>query len=76
MAVQSMGDGHTCRLVDKGIVRIKMNDRTMRELKDVRYIPRMIKKLILVGALEAEGLKGLLEKALSRCLIIGCFEEH
>jgi len=30
----------------------------MRELKDVRYIPRMMTNLISVGALEAEGLKG------------------
>jgi len=55
-----MGNDHMYRLVDKGIVRIKMYNGTMRELKDVRYIPRMTENLISVGALEAEGLRGTL----------------
>jgi len=29
----------------------------MRELKEVRYVPRMMKNLISVGALEVEGLR-------------------
>ena len=48
-----MGDDHTCRLVGQGTVRIKIYDGTMRELKNVRYISRMMKNLILVGALDA-----------------------
>ena len=38
----SMGDDHTCRLFDKGTVRIKMYNGTMRELKEVRYIPTIM----------------------------------
>ena len=60
-----MGDDHTCQLVDKGTVRIRMYDGILRELKEVRYIPHMTKNLISVGALEVEG---LLEKAFSRYL--------
>ena len=37
-----MRDDHTCQLVYKGTVRIKMYDGTMRELKEVRYIPSTI----------------------------------
>ena len=54
----SMGDDHTCQLVDKGTVRIRMYVETLRELKEERYIPHMTKNLISIGALEAEGLRG------------------
>ena len=47
-------------MVGKGTVRVKMYDGTMRELKDVRYIPRMMKNLISDGVLEAKGLIGTL----------------
>jgi len=56
----SMGDNHTCQLVGKSIVRIRMYDGTLRELKEVIYIPTMTKKIISDGALEAEGLRGTL----------------
>jgi len=39
--LMSMEDDHTCRLAGKGTICIKMYDETMRELKDVRYIPHM-----------------------------------
>jgi len=58
--LMSMGDDHTCRFVGRGTVRIRMYDGTLRELKDVRNIPSMKKNIILVGGLEAEGLKGTL----------------
>ena len=32
----SMENSHTCRLVGKDIVRIRMYDGTLRELKEVR----------------------------------------
>ena len=37
-----MGDDHTCRLVGKGTVRIRMYDRTLRQLKEMSYVPRMM----------------------------------
>ena len=39
--LMSIGDDHTCQLVGKGTVRMKIYDEIMRELKDVRYIPHM-----------------------------------
>ena len=39
--LMSMEDDHICRLVGKGTVCIKIYDGTMRELKEVRYIPNM-----------------------------------
>ena len=41
-----------------GIVRIKLSDGIVRELKDVRYVPELNKNLILIGVLEAHGLRG------------------
>jgi len=60
----SIGDDRTCLLVGKGTIYIKMYDRTMKELKEVRYIPHMTKNLISVEALEAKGLRGLGEDIL------------
>jgi len=45
-SLMSIGDDHTCRLVGNGTVRIMTYDRTMRELKKVRYIPSMTKNII------------------------------
>jgi len=47
------------QLVGKATICIKMYDEKMRELKDVRYTPRMM-NLISVGALEVEGLREIL----------------
>ena len=47
-------------VVGKSTVRIKIYDGTVRELKEVRYIPCMTKNIISVGALEVEGLRGTL----------------
>ena len=64
----SMGDDHTCQMVGKGIVRIRMYDETLRELKKKRYILRMTKNLSSVGALEAEGLRGTLGEGVLKML--------
>jgi len=60
-----MGDDHTCRLVSRGTVRIRMYDGTLRELKEVRYILSITKNIISVGALEAEGLR----RTLGECVL-------
>jgi len=56
----SMRDDLTYQLAGKGKVCIRMYHGTLRELKELRYIPRMMKNLISVGALEVEALKGTL----------------
>jgi len=52
----------TCHIEGIGTVRIKIFDGTVRELQVVRYIPQLKKNLISVGVLEAQGLRGTLEK--------------
>ena len=52
-----MGDDHPCNIEGMGIVRIKMDDGIVRELKEVRYIPQLKRNFISVGALESLGLK-------------------
>jgi len=46
-----MGDDHSCNIEGMGTVRIKMDDGIVRELKAVRYVPKLKKNLISVGAL-------------------------
>ena len=62
----SIGNDHTCRMEGISTVRIKMFDGMVRELKDVRYVPQLKKNVILIGALETQGLRGALEKMFSR----------
>jgi len=62
-SLMSMENDHRCRLVGKVTFRIKMYDGTMMGLKEVRYISYMT-KLILVGALEEEGFRGILEEGI------------
>ena len=52
-----MGDDHPCNIEGIGIVRVKMVDVIVRELKEVRYVPQLKRNLISVGALEVLGLK-------------------
>ena len=51
-----IGDDHPCNVEGMGTVCIKMDDRIIRELKEVRYVPQLKRNLISVGALEAWGL--------------------
>ena len=43
-----MGDDHPCNIEGMGTVRIKMEDRIVRELKEVRYIPQLKRNLIFL----------------------------
>ena len=46
-----MGDDEPCKIVEKGKVRIKLNDGNDWLLKDVRHIPSMKRNLISAGQL-------------------------
>jgi len=48
-----MGDDHPCNVKGMGTVHIKMKNRIVRELKEVRYVPQLKRILISVGALKA-----------------------
>ena len=51
-----MSDDHPCKVEWIGTVRIKMFDRMVRELKEVRYVPQLKRDLISIGALKTLGL--------------------
>ena len=53
----SFGDDHTCHIEGISIVRIKLFDGMVGELKDVRHAPQLKKNVILIGALEAQALR-------------------
>ena len=53
----SFGDRRTCH-VEEICLHIKLSDGMIRWLKDMRYIPQLNKNLILIGVLEAHGLRG------------------
>ena len=56
----TFGEGHTFHIEGISIVRIKLFDRMIRELKDIRYVPQLKKNLISVETLKAQGLRGTL----------------
>ena len=58
--VMLFNDGRICCVERNGAVRIRLYDGTMRDLNEVKYIPRMTKNLISVGGLKAKGLRGTL----------------
>jgi len=60
----SFSDGHTCHMKGIGTVRIKLSDRVVRKLKDVRYVNQLKKNVILIRALEAQGLREILEEGI------------
>jgi len=56
------GNGHTCQIERICIIRIKLLDGIIRELKDVRYVYQLQNNLISVGDLKAQGLRETLEE--------------
>jgi len=52
-----IGDDRPCNIEGIGTILIKMFDRMMPKLKEVRYVPQLKKNLISVGALKALGLE-------------------
>jgi len=62
----SFDNRHTCQIEGICIVRIKLFDGMIREMKDVRSVPQLQKNLILVGTLKAHGLRGTLGEGFSR----------
>ncbi|KAH9733924.1 retrovirus-related pol polyprotein from transposon TNT 1-94-like protein [Citrus sinensis] len=61
-----MGNDQPCRTMGLGTIRLKMFDRMVRELKEVRFVPALKKNLISVGALEAKGYKVTIEDGIMK----------
>ena len=51
-----MGDDHPCNVKGIGTVCIKMFDRIVQELKEVRYVSQLKRNLISVAVLKILGL--------------------
>ena len=50
-----MGNDSSCRVVGRGLIRLKMYDGMIRELKDVRHVPDLKRNLISLGMLDKIG---------------------
>lgn len=51
-----MGNNDICKVISMGNVNFKVHDKTIRELKEVRYIPNLKRNLISLGMLDQIGL--------------------
>ncbi|KAH9699499.1 hypothetical protein KPL71_024377 [Citrus sinensis] len=61
-----MGNDQPCRTMGIGIIRLKMFDGMVKELKKVRFVLALKKNLISVGALEAKGYKVTIEDGIMK----------
>ena len=50
-----MGNDSSCRVVGRGLIRLKMFDGMIRELRDVRHVPDLKRNLISLGMLDKIG---------------------
>ena len=50
-----MSDDHPCNVEEIGIIRIKIDDGIVRELKKMGHVPQLKRNLISDGALETLG---------------------
>ncbi|KAG9450482.1 hypothetical protein H6P81_010447 [Aristolochia fimbriata] len=50
-----MGNNAVCKTIGMGTIKIKMFDGIVRTLADVRYVPKLKKNLISLGALDSNG---------------------
>ena len=51
-----MDNDHPCKIVGIGSIKLRNYDGTTRNLRDVRYLPKLKKNLISLEALESKGL--------------------
>ena len=59
-----MRNDNSCKMIWVGTVQIRMFDSMVRDLTDVRYISRMKKNIIWVGAVESKRLKVTMENSI------------
>ena len=52
-----MGNDVVCKIVGIGTIKIRMHDKIVRTLKNVRHIPNLKKNLISLGILDSLGYK-------------------
>ena len=47
-----MGNDTSCKVVGRGLIRLKMFDGMIRELRDVKYVPKLKRNFISLGMLD------------------------
>ena len=52
-----MGNNASCKIASNGIVRIKIFDRVVKTLGNVRHVPDLKRNLILLSTLDSKGYK-------------------
>ena len=50
-----MGNNAMCKIISIGNIRLKLHDETIRELKQVRFVPELKRNLISLGMLDQMG---------------------
>ncbi|KAH9687838.1 hypothetical protein KPL70_014918 [Citrus sinensis] len=69
-----MGNDSSCRVVGRGLIRLKMFDGMIRELRDVRHVPDLKRNLISLGMLDKIGclvkLESVTLKVLKRSMVV------
>ncbi|XP_028101183.1 uncharacterized protein LOC114300520 [Camellia sinensis] len=56
-----MGNNTACKTIGIGSIQLKLDDGTVRALKEVRYVPELKKNLISLSTLASKGFKITLE---------------
>ena len=51
----NLADNRPCKVVDIGTIKLRMHDRVIRTLTNVRHIPKLKKNLVSLGYLEKQG---------------------
>ncbi|KAG8499034.1 hypothetical protein CXB51_005442 [Gossypium anomalum] len=52
-----MGNNASCKIAGVGTIKVKMFDRVVRTLSEVRHVPELKRNLILLGTLDSKGYK-------------------
>ena len=55
-----MGNDNSCKIAEIGSIMLSNHDGPTRILRDVRYMPKLKKNLISLGALESKGLVAMM----------------
>ena len=50
-----IGNNVVCKIMEIGNINLKLHDRTIKELKQVRYVPELKRNLIYLGMLDQMG---------------------
>ena len=64
-----MRNNACCKVIDRGTIRLKMFGGMVRELKDVKHVPKLKRNLISLGMLDKMGCSVRLESSTLKVII-------